>query len=115
MSGVTEQGGMRHARKQINSAVLMIRGGQSWSSEIKDISATGVMLVRPDGWNGKLNDEYALDMIIGDDLNIHVDATVARITEYHLGFAYSRIPPDKEIPLWTLLGGYADRLEPFED
>ncbi|HET8942165.1 MAG TPA: PilZ domain-containing protein [Rudaea sp.] len=115
MTTGTDQSGMRHARKRIDSAVLMIRGGQSWSSEIRDISATGVMVVRPADWNGKLNDEYALDMIIGDDLNIHVDATVARITSRHLGFAYSRIPPDKEIPLWSLLGGYADRLEPFED
>ncbi|MEO8802913.1 MAG: PilZ domain-containing protein [Rudaea sp.] len=115
MTRETEQGGMRHARKRINSAVLMIRGGQSWSSEIRDISATGVMVVRPQEWYGKINDEYALDMIIGDDLNIHLDATVARITDHYLGFAYSRIPPDKEVPLWTLLGGYADRLEPFED
>lgn len=115
MTEEIDQGGLRHARKRINSAVLMIRGGQSWSSEIRDISATGVMVVRPDDWHGKINDEYALDMIIGDDLNIHVDATVARITGHYLGFAYSRIPPDKEIPLWSLLGGYADRLEPFED
>ena len=55
-----------------------------------------------------------LDMIIGEDLNIHVEATVARIINGHIGFAYARIPPEKEIPLWNLLGGYADRLEQFE-
>ncbi len=93
----------------------MMRGGNAWSSEIRDISATGVLLVRPDDWHGQTGDQYALDMIIGEDLNIHVDAIVARIAKRHIGFAYARIPPDKEIPLWTLLGGYADRLEPFED
>ena len=75
---------------------------------------TGVLVIKPEGWNGHLGDQYALDMIIGEDLNIHVDASVARITEHHIGFAYSRIPPEKEVPLWNLLGGYADRLEQFE-
>ena len=56
---------------------------------------------------------FALDMMIGDNLNIHLEATVARVTAEHIGFAYTRIPPDKEIPLWNLLGGYADRLEYF--
>ena len=110
-----ENSGFRHARKRISSAVLMMHGTEAWSSEIADISATGVQVLRPDSWNGKLGDLYALDMIIGSDLNIHVDATVARITAGHIGFAYARIPPDKEVPLWELLGGYADRLEPFEN
>lgn len=107
--------GWRHARMPIRSAVLMMHGGDSWSTEIEDISATGVLLVRPDNWHGVLGDKCVLDMIIGDDLNIHVDATVARVASRHIGFAYARIPPDKEIPLWSLLGGYADRLEPFVD
>ena len=54
-------------------------------------------------------------MIIGGNLNIHVDATVARITAGYVDFVYARIPPGKEVPLWELLGGYADRLESFEN
>jgi hypothetical protein len=115
MNVQTQRGGLRHARKSIRSAVLLMHGVEVWSSELEDISATGVLVLRPEGWVGQLGDMYALDMIIGDDLNIHVEAAVARITEHHVGFAYARIPPDKEIPLWNLLGGYADRLEPFED
>lgn len=115
MNHSSDSSGLRHARMRISSAVLMIHGAEVWSSEIADISATGVLVHQPDAWNGKLGDLYALDMIIGGDLNIHVDATVARITPGHVGFAYARIPPDKEVPLWELLGGYADRLEPFED
>jgi hypothetical protein len=105
----------RHARMQIRSAVLMSRGGESWSSEIEDISATGVLVARPADWQGSPGDLYNLDMLIGEDLNIHLEATVARITPQHVGFAYARIPPEKEIPLWSLLGGYADRLEQFEE
>jgi len=114
MSMQTDQRHWRHARMSITSAVLMMHGADAWSSEISDISATGVLVSKPDGWAGHVGDMYTLDMIIGDDLNIHVEATVARITGGHVGFAYARIPADKEVPLWNLLGGYADRLEPFE-
>jgi hypothetical protein len=107
--------GSRPARMRISSAAMMIRGGEAWSTEIADISATGVLLSRPADWRGKVGDLYALDMIVGEELNIHVDATVARITAHHLGFAYARIPPEKEVPLWNLLGGYADKIEPFDD
>jgi hypothetical protein len=114
MTMQSDQGHWRHARMRITSAVLMMHGADAWSSEIEDISATGVLVMKPDGWSGHLGDLYTLDMIIGEDLNIHVDASVARVTPHHVGFAYSRIPPEKEAPLWNLLGGYADRLEPFE-
>jgi hypothetical protein len=97
----------------IRSAILMSSGGSAWSSEIQDISATGVLVGRPDGWTGKVGDLYALDMLFGDALDIHVEARLARVTEDQLGFAYARIPEDKEAPLWNLLGGYADRLEPY--
>jgi hypothetical protein len=114
MKEQAERGNWRHARKSIHSAVLLMRGADVWSSEIEDISSTGVLVLRPQDWSGRLGELYALDMIIGEDLNIHVDATVARITSGHIGFAYARIPPDKEAPLWNLLGGYADQLEQFE-
>ncbi len=115
MKASTSRSGFRHARKSIRSAVQLMRGADVWSTDLEDISATGVMVARPAGWHGQLGQMYALDMIIGEDLNIHVDATVARIAERHIGFAYARIPPDKEVPLWDLLGGYADRLEQFDD
>ena len=109
-----QNSGLRHARMRISSAVLMMRGADVWSTEIEDISATGVLVVKPDDWNGQVGDLYQLDMIVGEELNIHVEATLARVLERSLGFAYARIPPEKEVPLWNLLGGYADRLEPFD-
>lgn len=101
----------RHARMPISSAVFMMRGGDSWSTDMVDISATGVMVRRPFDWRGHLGEHYVLDMLIGPELNIHVEAVVARITDWHVGFAYERIPADKETPLWNLLGSYADQVE----
>jgi len=105
--------GARSARMPMQSTVLLSRGADAWTTDIEDISASGVLVRRPDGWSHPIGALFALDMMIGDDLNIHLEATVARVTAEHVGFAYTRIPPDKEIPLWNLLGGYADRLEYF--
>ena len=112
MSSSTCSDAVRHARMPINSAIFLMHGDESWSTDMVDISATGVMVRRPFDWRGSPGDIYVLDMMVGADLNIHVEASVARITEWHIGFAYERIPADKEASLWNLLGSYADQIEP---
>jgi len=115
MENVTDKKRLRSARMSIRSAVLISRGLNAWSSEIEDISATGVLVARPENWRGRIDEVFVLDMLIGESLDIHVEARLARLTETQLGFAYERIPEDKETPLWNLLGGYADRLEPYSN
>jgi len=109
------QNASRHARKSVVCDVLLMHGDESWSGHLKDISATGLRVTRPAGWKGCPGDMYALDLMFHDDLHIHLEATIARITPSHLGFAFARIPEDKEVPLWDLLGGYADTLEEIKD
>jgi PilZ domain len=106
---------LRPARMRIETTVLMSRGDESHPTELVDISATGVLLRRPLGWRGEIGESWILDMIFGHDLHIHLEAQVARVSERHLGFAYTRIPEDKQVPLWNLLGGYADILELWHD
>lgn len=106
---------LRPARMQIETAVLMSRGGEAQPTELVDISATGVMLLRPLGWRGEPGQSWVLDMIFGRDLNIHLEAVVSRVTAQRIGFSYQSIPEDKQVSLWNLLGGYADTLEPWDD
>lgn len=113
MTNEVEKRGVRPARMAIRSAVLISSGHNAWSSEIEDISATGVLVAMPESWDGRTGDLFALDMLIGDALDIHVEARLVRITATQLGFTYARIPEEKEAPLWNLLGGYADRLESY--
>ncbi|MCU0755908.1 MAG: PilZ domain-containing protein [Xanthomonadales bacterium] len=105
---------LRHKRMTVDSACLMIRGEESYTSEVMDISSTGVMVRRPVDWLGQRGDRFVLDMLFGDDLNIHVEAVVARVGDDEVGFAFAAIPPDKEQPLWNLLGAAADSLERFQ-
>jgi hypothetical protein len=106
---------LRPARMQIETTVLMSRHGESHPTELVDISATGALLRRPLGGVGETGQNWVLDMIFGHNLHIHLEATVARISDHHIGFSYNRIPEDKQVPLWNLLGGYADILEYWKD
>jgi hypothetical protein len=106
---------LRPARMRIETTVLMSRGDQSQPTDLVDISATGVLLRRPLGWKGEAGQSWVLDMIFGHDLHIHLEAIVARVSSRHIGFAYTHIPEDKQVPLWNLLGGYADILEMWKD
>lgn len=111
--GAPEQ--LRPARMQIETTVLMSRHGESHPTELVDISATGALLRRPLGWSGNVGQSWVLDMIFGHNLHIHLEAVIARISDHHIGFSYSHIPEDKQVPLWNLLGGYADILEYWKD
>jgi hypothetical protein len=111
----TDKEQLRPARMRIQTTVLMSHGDESHPTELEDISATGVLLRRPLGWQGEPGQTWVLDMIFGHDLLIHLEAKVARVSDRHIGFAYSRIPEDKQVPLWNLLGGYADVLEAWRD
>jgi PilZ domain-containing protein len=103
---------VRHARMPISSVVFMMHAGDSWTTDMVDISATGVMVRRPFDWRGTLGDHYVLDMVISPEMTINLEAKIARITDWHVGFAYESIPADKEATLWNLLGRYADSIEP---
>ena len=106
-------GHLRPARMRIDTTVLLSRGVESHPTDLVDISATGALLRRPLGWTGEVGQTWLVDMIFGTDLHIHLDAEVVRVAERYIGFSYVSIPEDKQVPLWNLLGGYADILEPW--
>lgn len=105
----------RHARMLRRTAVLMSQRGEAWQTDLTDISATGVKLTRPEHWHGQIGGVWVLDMLFGEDLNVHVTAEVARITAHHVALAFVQIPAEVQQALWNLLGGYADTQEPWDE
>lgn len=99
----------RPARLRVHAALLVMRAVEAWSSEVENISASGLLMLRPRGWTGKLGDEFVLDVVLGDGPSLYLTARVTRQDDFHVGFAYLAIPPEKEEALWSLLGAYADK------
>jgi hypothetical protein len=114
-TGPVEAVHVRHARMVRQTAVLMSRRGDVWQTDLADISATGVRLSRPVEWRGSPGEIWVLDMLFGDEVNVHVMAEVVRVNAMHIALAFARIPEDTQEALWTLLGGYADTLEPWDE
>ena len=81
MTNQTVNQGLRPARMAIQSAVFISHGVHAWTSEIRDISATGVLVDTPENWKGVIRDVYVLDMLVGGSLNIHVEAQLVRMTK----------------------------------
>jgi hypothetical protein len=106
---------VRHARMVRQTAVLMSRRGDVWQTDLADVSATGVRLVRPLEWQGQAGDVWVLDMLFADDINVHVMAEVVRVSRDCIALTFARIPEEAQQALWTLLGGYADTLEPWDE
>lgn len=104
----------RHSRMPFDSAVHMVRGGHAWTTELVDISATGILVERPEDWIGQEGDTVVLDLVIHDSLDIHVEAEVRRLTNRTIGLQFTRIPPEREREFWSLLGEYAHKTEPFK-
>jgi len=108
-----EPSGQRPKRLSVNTAVLLSRGPRSWTSEVNDISATGISVRRPEGFVGNEGDLFVLDVVDDTDMKLHFECLVRRLDKEAIGFSFSAIPPEKEVPLWELLGGAADSIEPF--
>lgn len=108
-----ESTGQRPKRLTVNTAVLLSRGPRSYTSEVIDISATGISVTRPPEFIGREGDVFVLDLVDDSDMKLHFECQVKRLDDHAVGFAFSTIPPEKEVPLWELLGGAADAVEPF--
>ncbi len=106
---------VRHARMVRQTAVLMSRRGDVWQTDLADISATGVRLARPLEWHGQAGDVWVLDMLFAEDINVHVMAEVVRVSRDYIALTFARIPEETQQALWTLLGGYADTLEAWDE
>jgi hypothetical protein len=87
--------------------------GQSVVMEVKNISASGIMLEYDESHEVKLNlkDFCVLEIILNEEFNLHVEAEVTRFNDLGVGLKFIKIPEEKQIPLWELLGEHVDRIE----
>jgi hypothetical protein len=81
--------------------------------EVKNISASGILLQYDEENDIKLrvDDFCVLEIILNNNFNLHVEADVVRVSEEEVALKFIKIPEEKQIPLWELLGEHVDRIE----
>lgn len=99
---------------QLNALAVFVRGGECWHADIVDISATGILAQIPDGAFWKVDQQFRIEMIALDVGTISVEARLVRIDDDCAGFAFTAIPAGSQVPLWSLLGAFADRRDGAE-
>jgi hypothetical protein len=81
--------------------------------EVKNISASGILLSYDENSEISLNLDNVciLEIILNDEFNLHVEAEVTRINDAGVALRFIKIPEEKQIPLWQLLGEHVDKIE----
>ncbi len=103
--------GERYRRLALKAEVAVLRRGELWESEVVDISASGMLIARPEDWEGSLGDAMGLELILPEGDTLSLMGAVVRYDGETIGIEFTRIPPDSEIPLWKLLGIHGESTE----
>ncbi len=107
--------GERLRRMPLKADALLLLGGQAWSCAMIDISATGLSLVMPDGFSGRLDDYCRVEVLLEDKRSLTLVGKIVRAVDQIVGIEFTQIPERSELALWTLLGEFADWVEGLEE
>jgi len=107
----TSQIGVRPSRMSLIADVILLKQGESWYTEVIDISASGILVEHPQDGEYEIGDQFGIELILANGNTIALGGIIARIGESELAFEFNRIPPQSEVPLWDLLGQYADSMD----
>jgi len=71
------------------------KGEMHLNCEVLDVSLKGILLAKPEGWQGLLNDKYQVDLLLENgELVIKMAAAVAHIDNDSVGFLCEHIDLD---------------------
>lgn len=71
------------------------KGELHLNCHVIDISLTGLLIKTPEGWLGKMKDQYAIDLLLDNaQLVIKMEAEVAHIADDTIGFICRHIDLD---------------------
>lgn len=82
----------RFHRFPIEGSVRLYSGTAMWNTALLDLSLSGVLVERPDGWDGSTGNRYRLDLRLEGGILIGMGVELARIEDNtRLGFTCIKI------------------------
>lgn len=109
--------GVRFARKKIIASCLVLHRGHSLIAEVKNISASGILLkkISDDHIEAlKKGDNCILEIVVNQSFNFDVTAQVIRADDKELAMHFTVIEDAKQQALWQLLGDQVHEVEPYQ-
>lgn len=82
-------------RIPFDSSVRLANSDETWTSQLEDISLKGVLIITPDNWHAKINDQFVLELNLdSSDIQIRMEVTIAHMEGNHVGFRCEHIDLD---------------------
>jgi len=81
----------RFQRFGVDGGVHIYSGSAMWSTQLIDVSLRGVLVQRPQHWDGAAGQRFRLDFRLPGSVVISMAVELARANEDSLGFACRRI------------------------
>jgi hypothetical protein len=93
----------RFQRFRMEGIARLYSAGAMWETGLVDVSLRGVMVTRPDGWDGAVGNRYRLDVRIEGGVMLGMAVELARVVDVRLAFAWTRVDLDSFIRLKRLV------------
>lgn len=91
---MTDADRRRFHRFPIGGVVRLYSGSAMWTTELVDLSMRGVLVQRPEGWDGAPGSRFRLDLRLEGGLVIGMGVELQRLIDGRLAFACTKIDLD---------------------
>jgi PilZ domain-containing protein len=94
-NNITERRRFSRIPFQAQAHIKTVSGKLHPDCDVIDISLNGILIAKPEKWNGQMNDSYQVDLVFEKgQLVIKMEAIVAHIDQQAIGFTCEHIDLD---------------------
>lgn len=81
----------RFKRIAFDARTELSQGELTWPVKLIDLSLKGLLVEKPDPWQGNVEKEFSVDIHLSDDVEIEMDVELAHDDHGQLGFVCKHI------------------------
>lgn len=81
-------------RFPLEARARLFSGQQCWDTVLKDLSLKGVLLEKPEGWTGEIDERFRIELILPNENRLSMAITIAHIHQESIGAHCDRIDVD---------------------
>lgn len=84
----------RFHRVEFDADTELSQGDRRWKVVLHDLSLKGLLVERPQGWNGDPNQPFLADIRLSSDIHVRMEMVLTRTQNEQLGFVCRHIDLD---------------------
>ncbi|MDP2244378.1 PilZ domain-containing protein [Pseudomonas sp.] len=84
----------RFQRFAFDAPTEIVQGERHWTAELHDVSLKGLLIKRPQQWNGDTNHPFSVSIQLAEDASVQMEVVLTRTHDELLGFVCRHIDLD---------------------